>query len=183
MAVRTVGARGLEWLATLPPFLRKDATMQAIADANGQEWDILDTYLDELQRNVIAVTVSEHLDVWEWFLGLTVNPAGQTAGQRLTTILAFMSRATLDGSGLSWESVTTNVLGTGWAYQTNIPGDGTTPAANVVRVTLPFASTSTQASVALILLRSITPANTDLIFIFSDSFQLDVSQLDDDLLG
>lgn len=159
----------------IPPFLARDQTMRAVYDATAQEFDVLDTYMDELQRNIIPKTASEHLDLYEWLLNLTIKPGVQTVPQRLATVLAFLQRLTMNGSGFDWESVITAFVGTGWSYKTNIPGDGTTPPANTVSVTLPYASGTVPATLAGTLLRQITPANTVITVVYSDTLTLDAT--------
>ena len=181
---RTLTGKPAEMLQRYPPFLRAVPLVQAVCAAIGGEMDLQGTMIDELERNLIPATADVHLDLWESQLGLTVAPPGLDTAQRRNIVVAYLSVLAMDGSGVSWEANATRVLGTsGWSYQTNIPGDASTPPPHVIRLSLPYAPGSLQATVATSLLRAITPAADQLQVGYSQGFILDVSVLDNDPLG
>lgn len=173
---RTMTERGQELLELYPDFLQSDPVLQAICNAEGEERELIDAAVDELQRNLFAVTADTLLHIWEASLGLPINPALSDELRR-QIVLTALARALMTGEGVDWERVAGEILGASWVY--NVGGVNNSE----LTVTIPYAPGSTQARVAEILLESITPATMTINVTYKEGFLLDVSLLDDDLLG
>lgn len=174
---RVMTEKGQELLEMYPYFMQADPVIQAICNAEGEEFVLLHEKIDELSRNLIVGTASEHLYLYESLLKLPVAPVGLSEAARLGIVLAFMSRATISGSGIDWERVATQILGVTWTYSVG----GTNNS--VLTVQIPYAPGSIQTQLLEILLETITPASMVINVTFTDGFILDASLLDDDLIG
>jgi len=180
--------RQLEGLAAdmmdmVPPVLWDVPLYQAVYDALGEQYELLDETIDTLQNNTIPASAEEYLSLYEGFLGITVNPPGATVDERKEVVIAFMQRAIMDGSGLDWIAGADKLIDMSWSYETHddeVPGS---PAAHIIVVKLPYTSGSIAAQLAETFLRSITPAATQINVVYEQGWLLDVSQLDNDLLS
>lgn len=169
--------RGQETLEEWPFVLRKEHNYRAIANALGGAHDQMDADLDRLSALLHPVTALDHLGLYEKMLGLTVDPPGQTIEQRRDTIMTFLQRSLIGDSGLEWESLARLVLGNQWSYTIQDPKH------SVIVIEIAYAAGSLQAVLAETLLRSITPASCRVNVVYAGGFLLDISRMDDDLLG
>lgn len=120
------------------------------------------------------------LGVYERLVGVTVNPPGVALDDRRRLVLAGLRKMAGDGSGLAWQDQLTNLIGAGsWDYTEHIPGDSSTPAADVVRVSLPFSPATSRFAQVKRFVRDITPAHVDVAYVYSGGFLLDESELDE----
>lgn len=131
----------LEMLEDLPPFEQGSKDIQAAVDVIARELDRVNAAMLNVRANFWPQLGADFLGIWEYILGLSVNPPDKTLDQRRTSVLAFLQKLKGSGSGLDWQANVDYLIGTGWAYEEHIPGDGASPAANVVKITLPFATT------------------------------------------
>jgi hypothetical protein len=176
--------KGWQMLDMLPPVLRDSPEYQAAIHAYARELERLEAAIEYVRAQLNPITAGEEgLRWWEVLLGLPIEPSGQPVEQRRANVLALLGRLTTAASGLHWEQVVTELVGSGWSYRANIPGDPTSPAPNTIVVTLPFGPTSPQYHLARRVLRDITPANTQ-VTVQSEmgGFTLDQSQLDVDAM-
>lgn len=174
---RELTARGKKLLLDYYPIhLQYDPTIQAICNAAAEELRLLESTITVLENNMIPKSAEEHLYLFELMLGLSVNPPNQNIESRRDTVLAFLKRTTLDGSGISWELVANLILGSGWSYSVG----GTRNS--VLTVDVANVEDSVAANLIQALLRWITPASMTLNINYGDGFILDASTLDNDLL-
>jgi Uncharacterised protein conserved in bacteria (DUF2313) len=171
-------ARGQALLEEQPVWRRQDQVTQAVCNAAGEEFDLLDEAIDTMQRNVIPATAEEFLALFEETLGVSVENPNATVEQRHATVMAYMSRLTMTGSGVDWERVASIFIYSGvWSYEVS----GTSH--NILNVFLPYPAGSVQANLAEALFRSITPAVMTIQVSQGPGFDLDESPLDEDGLG
>lgn len=168
--------RGQELLDLYPDFLQKDPVTQAICNAEGEERVLIDAAVQTLQDTLFAATATENIHLWEIALGLPQNP-GYTPEQRQQVVIAFLARAIITGSGVDWERIAGQILGVTWTY--SVGGINNSQ----LTIEIPYSPESLQARVLEMLLRSITPATVTINVTYSEGFLLDISLLDDDLLG
>jgi hypothetical protein len=173
---REMSARGQALLEDLPPVLQRNHVMRAICNAEGSEFEILDEKIDMVRRNLIPVTTRELLAIVETELGLSVDDA-LSDDDRAATVVAYMSRAALDDTGVNWERLAGFILGTSWTYSV-----GGVNNSELV-VTVSFAEGSVRADLAQSLLETITPATMTINVVYAEGFLLDISPLDDDLFA
>ncbi len=167
--------RGLTLLNQYPPFLRKAHLIRAICNAVGEELVIRDEWIDYVARNTIPASATALLDFYEDMLGLP-NLPDASVESRKNTILAFMSRAGITGSGVDWRRIAVLLLGEGWVFEIIDPNR------SVLIVEMPLVAGTIAAELAEALLRSITPASMRIDVTYGGGFHLDESRLDEDVL-
>ena len=150
--------------------------LRAICNAKGEEFVLLDTQLDLLQKNTIPSTAEEFLSLFEAELGISIDNPAMTLVERKDAVIAFMQRAAMTGSSWDWERVATTILGTGWSW--SIGGTNNSE----LTVLSPDAAGTIRAELAEALLETITPATVLINVTYSEGFILDESLLDEDLL-
>lgn len=128
----------LRWLEDIPPFWAGSKDVQATLDVLAREMDRLEASKNQLRANFFPQTADVYLNVWEKVLGLAVAPPDKTEAQRRASVVAFMQATRGTISGLSWQASLTKLIGTSWSYEEHDPADGTSPPANVLRITIPF---------------------------------------------
>lgn len=166
---------GQKMLESYPPFLRKSHLVRALCNASGEEFVTRDIWIAYVELNTIAKSATALLEFYEDMLGLP-NQTLATVASRKNTILAFMSRAGITGSGVDWRRIAAIILGEGWTYQVTDPNN------NVLIVSMPLLQGTLDAELAEALLRSITPASMRLDVTYGGGFTLDESRLDEDVL-
>lgn len=172
---RTMTTRGQLLLEQYPPFLRKAHLIRAVCNAAGEEFVTRDIWIEYVERNTIAASATALLDFYEDMLGLPNQP-GAAVESRKNTILAFMSRAGITGSGVDWRRIAAIILGEGWTYEVIDPNH------SVLIVDMPLLQGTLAAELAEALLRSITPASMRVDVTYGGGFILDESRLDEDVL-
>lgn len=125
----------------------------------------------------IRVAEPSYLSIWERMLGLSENPAAMSLAERRDRVVAFARKRAGQASGLAWEEGVSALIPAGWSYEEHVEGDAGTPAANWLRVFLPFGSTQSTAEDARKLLRSMTPAHLELEIVYGEGFIIGVDQL------
>jgi hypothetical protein len=179
----TLNERGQAMMDMVPPVLWDVPLYHAVYDSLGDQYEMLHDAIDLLHKNTIPYSAEEYLSLFEAQLGLTIEPEGLTLEQRKEIVTTFMQRAVLDGSGLDWIAAADRLIEGIWVYETHETGDAGSPPAHVIIVRLPYTSGSIMAQIAEVLLRSITPAATQINVVYNEGWLLDVSQLDNDLLS
>lgn len=167
MAVRVMTSRGAELLQMYPPFLRDEQTLQAVCNAIGPEFDLLDQAIAILENGLTAASATDTLFLFEVMLGMTPRPVGVTLAVRTQNVITFMSRAVMSARGIDWEGLVTLLLGQGWRY--------TVGGVNFSELTvyIPFGAANIKAQLAAALLRSVTPATMTIVVLYDQGFILD----------
>lgn len=125
-------------LSDLPPYEQATYEIVAATQAIGNELARIETARLSLMMNFSPATALVMLPVFEYQLGLPISPPQLTIGQRRQFVLAALGRLKSGGSGLAWENAITSLVGSNWSYQEHNPADITSPAANILRLTLPI---------------------------------------------
>lgn len=171
-------AQGLAMLNDIPSWFRGDPDVQGFTHAMARELNTFETNLELIRSSFVPTRASVLLEVWEFTLGLEVNPALLTLAEREDRVVTFLRSLGGDPSGLAWEGKVTAILGSTYVYAEHDPADGGSPAANVIRFTITGSPTSAGLDIIQRYLRQITPANLEIDIAFTGAFILDVSQLD-----
>lgn len=166
------------YISWLPTALQRSPEHRATCHARAKEIERLEGRIHEVRAQFFPTTATTLLGLWERLLKLTIEPAGKTLAERRTLVLVTLRAVASSPEGRRWVANVTSLAGAGWTYQEHIPGDGTTPPENTVRIVLPYPPGSLLYQQLERLIREITPAHLDLIVTFSGGFVLDQSQLD-----
>jgi hypothetical protein len=174
----------MELLEDLPPVLREDPDMQAIIYCQAKEHERLQQTMDRVAANLFPQTADElGMPWWEALLGLPVEPVGQTLAQRRETVMVYLSALRASGTGRWWVDTVSRLVGPGFEYEEHIAGDGGSPPAYTIRITLPFPPEGDRFRLLEGLLQQITDAHIDLVLSSTEGFHLDQSQLDQEPFG
>lgn len=171
---------GEEMLDALPPVLRDSADYQAVIHAIAKETERAAEAMELVRRQFNPATADVLLGVWERVTRQTVEPAGSSIAERQAAVTARLRKMLSVGEGSVWEAQVTALIGSGWSYEENIPGDGSTPAAGVLRIKLPFPSEGSRYAEAHDAIREVTQAHLELELEEATAFRLDESELDVD---
>lgn len=185
MITRPLNALGLEWLADQPPILQDSNHVQGIINAYTKEAQMIQDRIDSLILELYPQTATAvGLPFFEAILGLTINPVGASVTDRRALVMAhFLARPTAAGS--EFQAALMLLIGASYTYAEHDPpeGNGGSPVASTILITLPFPSSSSLYAQARSLVRLIMPAHIDLVVTSSTGFQLDAGTLDNDVLG
>jgi hypothetical protein len=130
--------RTVRLLDELPPFLASAADMQAVLDVLMREVQRIDDAKAATRANFFATTADSWLALYEILEQISVDPPDKTTDQRRTSVIAFLRRMKVRGTGLGWEAAMTDLLGADWSYEEHIPGDPTSPPANTINIQIPW---------------------------------------------
>lgn len=171
-----------DMLDGLPPVLRESRDYRAVIQSYAKECERLGEALESVRQQFFPGQADVLLGVWERITRQAVNPPGRPLVERQAAVTARLRKMLDVGEGREWAQLVTGVIGPGWSYEEHIPGDPTSPPANVLRVTLPFGASDARYGQAVALFEEITPAHLVLNFTSSTAFRFDISQLDIDRL-
>lgn len=177
--------RAVSMLNDLPPVLREEPDIRAVIYADARETDRQEALLDALRAEFFPQTATPALGLplFETLLRLTVAAPGLSQSQREAAVLGAFRKLRGRMTGAEWELGVSLLLGTNvWSYQEHVPGDASTPAAYVIRITVPFDPTTYDLNRARALIRQITSAHLDLEIVSSVGFPLGTGQLGVDAL-
>lgn len=175
--------KGREFLAALPPFLRQDPSYRAVLHCCAREAERADAELSQLQRELNPLTASDvGLDFFETLMEMQSSRGQDVEARRLLVVRRFRALEG-DPSGPDWVArVTARIGDVGWTYEESTGGPEE-PTPQTLLITLPFAPISPQFAAARQVFAEETPTELRLIFISSEGFFLDSSQLDTDGLA
>jgi hypothetical protein len=166
-------------LAQLPPPLRGSYDYMAIINSVSKEFALLEASIEVVRAQFNPATADVLLDAWEYQLKLPVGGgADSSTDSRRQAVIARLRKVLNDGSGREWENSVSQIVGPGWAYREHDPADGTSPAAGVIEITVPFASGTSRFIDAQLQIRELTDAHLQIVMVSSSAFQLDQSELD-----
>lgn len=166
-------------LETLPPVLHNDPDIRAIVYVQAREAQRMEDTLDDLIAQFFPQHATElGLAWWEALVRTTRAPLGATVADRRATVIALLQKMNSSPAGTDWVANISLLAGAGWVYEEHIPGNGSSPPENTVRITLPFPPTSTLYALTEVLIGEVTPAHLDVILAYTGGFILDASQLD-----
>lgn len=177
----TLTPLAVQMLGEIPPFLRTDPDHVAVAYAYAREIERAEEAISTMREQAVPSEATLLLKLWEMTVGAEVEPSIPEA-ERQKIVVAFLRALAANPSGLHWELVVGLLAGSGWFYIDHIKGKGGTPAANEVRVFLPFAEGSFWFGTIKRLVQRVTPAHIKLNVEAAEGFLLDVAELDHDLL-
>lgn len=178
-----VNALCMQWLDDVPPIMREDPDLQAVYYCASMEAQRLEARIEDVRAQLNPVTATETgLTLWEALLRLPAASGGTVATRR-TAVVARLRSLAGDPSGRDWARRIDAIVGAPWSYEENVPGDGTTPPAQVLRLNLPWSAATSQWQNAIERIREETPPELGLQFVSADGFLLDVSHMDTDAFG
>lgn len=172
MSPRVLTALGQEFLEEIPHQFRRDPDIRAVIDVKSREVQRLRDRLEALSAGVFPQldSAGAYTAIWEFTLGLSVNPDGYTLADRRSRVLAFLQKLHRTGSGLDFEQTASQLMGITWTYQEHIPGDALSPPENTIRVKIAYASSSLKAADIRALLRAIIPAHLEIQVQYDEGF-------------
>lgn len=170
---------GRRMLARYPPFVRDVPEFIAINHACARLLEEVAGLVEQVRRQSSPRLADIMLREWEAVFGAPIEPAGTSVEQRQLAAVAYARRLRGVPYGLTWLDKIALLVGPGFTPSEHDPHNPATPAANVVRVTIPFAPGSGRYVQLLSVLREITPAHLDIQLVYdADAFLLDFSLLD-----
>lgn len=108
-------------LAQYPPFVRRDPDIVAINSVAANEFDLIESKMDELIANFTPQNADLFLHFWEKLFKLPTKPPSKTVPQRRATIIAFLRRLAQGGAGLNWVARLIDLIGPNWTYVVHTP--------------------------------------------------------------
>jgi hypothetical protein len=174
---------GLKMQAALPPPLRNSYDYLAIIHACAREFDLLSVAAAQVQAQFNPATADILLNAWEFQVRLPVGGNGADLATRRANVLARIRKLLGQSEGLQWVQTLDGILGVGWSYQEHDTADGSSPPANTIKITVPFASGTPEYLTAQTQVRDVTAAHLALEWESTSIFMLDVSELDVQDLG
>lgn len=175
--------RGERYLRWLPSVLHESPEHLAIVHAVAREFDLVEERIALLREQFFVQTAVPLLKVWEFMVGVTVEPVGVLEEQRRQIVVAQLLRMVASPSGRAWVANVTQLVGPGWTYEEHVPGDPASPPENTIRIRLPFSPAASSYAQAEALVRERTQAHIDIQAFFIGGFELDRSQLDQEGFG
>lgn len=180
---RTVAQRPLTDLGRqmrdmLPPVLRRSADYLAVIHPCARELERLGGYIEQVRRQFNPASADVLLNAWETEVRLPVGGRGASIEQRQQKVVARLFKATGGSMGRAWEAEITELIGDGWTYEENIPGDLTSPPEGILRIQLPFAPDADRTIEAQNQIREVTAAHLTVEFESLGGFLVDDSHLD-----
>lgn len=183
MGARPLTALGIQMRDALPPVLRDSNDYLAIIHALSRELERLEDSIEVVRAQLNPSTADVLLNAWEWMVKLPVGGAGETIDQRRAKVIGRLRKLLTQAEGQQWVAAITDLIGGGWTYEEHIPGDGSSPPADTLRITLPFAPDTDAYDGAVTQIRELTPAHLDIAWESAGGFILDESELDRDAFG
>lgn len=168
---------GEEMRDSLPPVLRESPDYLAVIHAIAKECELAAAAIETVRRQFNPSHADLLLGVWERITRQTVNPP-LTIAERQAAVTARLRKMLTIGEGSAWEEQVSAIVGIGWSYTENIPGDPTSPPAGMLRITIPFPPEGSRYAEALLRIREVTPAHLAIEFASASGFVLDVSEMD-----
>lgn len=171
---------GVAMLESLPPILRNSYDYLAVVHACAREIDLLEAALETVRAQFNPGSADVLLGEWEKIVRLPVGGVvgGTDVPTRRASVIARLRKLLGQSEGLQWVATINEIIGTGWSYQEHDPADGTSPAEGILKITIPYATTSPQWTQAITQIREVTAAHLEIDFESSDVFQLDLSEMD-----
>lgn len=175
---------GWELISDLPPILRDDPEHRAVQHCHAKETARQEEALEEVRAQFIPTTATTlGLPWWERLVRITVEEGSLTEEQRRTLIIGYIQNLQFVLSRYGWKVALDGILGPGWSYAEHDPDDPGSPAANTVRIFIPFPLSSTLYAETNRLIRKFTDAHIALELIAPDDLAMDFSLLDEGELG
>lgn len=175
---------GREMIDSLPPVLRDDPDTIAVLHCQAREAERLGDAVAEIRAQLSPLNATElGLPWWELLLRVPGDIVASVEARREAVMRRYRALEG-DPAGSSWVLRVGRRIGdVPWTYQEHIPGDGTTPPAQTLRIHLPFAPASASWDQALIAFREEVPSELDLVFVSEGGFILDESEMDVEGMG
>lgn len=174
---------GLQMQAALPPALRNSYDYLAIIHACAREFDLLATAAASVQAQFNPATADILLNAWEFQVRLPVGGNGADLPTRRANVLNRIRKLLGQSEGLQWVQTLDGILGVGWSYEEHNTADGSSPAANTIKITVPFGTGTPAYLTAQTQVRDVTAAHLAIDWASTAVFELDVSELDVQDLG
>lgn len=176
--LRDVSDAGQALLDMIPDYLRSDPQVRGVLDVIARELQ----RIEDAGLAIAAGAFPQHADdsfallgIMEAQLGIPVEPAGLTVGQRRDLVLAHIRKRSA-AAGSDWEAAVTTALGTtAWSYH-----EDPTEARIVIKI--PSGTGSLTAAQVLSLVRDVTPAHLDLSVSYDAGFLVGISEVGVDAL-
>lgn len=164
-------------LDDIQPELADDPAVKMVLTAVGNELARLQGLAEKLREHIFPRNATDELGVlaiYERMFGLPVQPALLTVDQRQDLVLAHF-RKRIAGSGLDWQEVLQNAMGsTLFSYR-----EGPTP--NTVTIRYAFQAGAVSSALVQSFVREVTPAHVQVLATFSEGFIVGVSLVGDPL--
>jgi hypothetical protein len=162
----------------IPPALRNSYDYLAVINALSKELDLLEAAIEQVRAQFDPSTADVLLGAWEWQLNLPVGGGGSDITARRVRVLTRLRKVLSGGGGREWEATISDIVGPGWTYLEHDPNDPSSPADGIVQITVPFPSGTSKFIEARNQIRDITDAHLQVVFLSSQAFELDISELD-----
>lgn len=175
---RVLTELGETFRSWLPVAFRDSPDHLAVIHCLASELERLEASIEVVRAQMFPQSADVLLKLWEWQLGMTIEPVGLTLDERRDLVLAGMLKLKGTPSGSDWVENVSKIIGEGgWTYSEHPVGSPYT-----IRVSLPAPPASGTYQRTLSLLRDITPAHLALDVVFAGGFVLDTSQADNQTL-
>lgn len=164
-------------LDTIPGWMQNAPEYKALALVAANESARMRAKVAEVRDGLIPMrTNALLLPLWEYLLGLTIEPEGMTVEARRTRVIGRLRQAPPDPSGKTWEARITDFIGPGWTYE-EVEGPGEEERQRII-VYVPFALGTPNFEFAKRIVERERPAAWEITVIPLAIFTLDVSKLD-----
>lgn len=173
MGVRTpyLGEMAQRMFRSLPPFYLGDDTMEALLNAMGLELQRVEDFLNAFMLKRYPQNADDQygtLGIWEYRLGLPVEPPGIPIQSRRDLVLARI-RSRNASSGADWVAAMNLAMGTNvWDYTEN-------SSAYQVTIRIPYAVSGFQAVQVLALANATIPAHVQVLVGYSQGWLVGIS--------
>jgi hypothetical protein len=108
-------------VSDLPEYEQAAMFVVAYLYAIGQELQRVEYARQALMKSWTPFNADMLLEFYEQIVGVTPNPSGMTLQQRQALVLSKMQAIKAEGTGLSWQALMTQFLGTpNWTYQEHV---------------------------------------------------------------
>lgn len=175
---RILTALGEEMRDSLPPVLRESPDYLAVVHALAKEVERARATLELVRQQLNPATATLLLGVWERITRQTVAPVGKSEAERQAAITVRLRKMLSFGHGSAWEEQIDALVGPGWSYEENVPGEPSSPPAGTLRIKLPFPPSGSRYLEALDAIREVTHAHLEIEFVSEAGFLLDESHFD-----
>lgn len=170
-------AKGEEMLADLPHYYADDPNALAVIDMAAREIERVETLILTLRSKGLPNNADDDyglLAIWEFLLGLPVNPSGVSLANRQAAVRsAYLKRNT--AAGADWAIAVNEAIGSSWTYEEN------QPISYSIRVSVPDTAGYSGGQIQK-LLRDATPAHLAITVQTGDGFRVDIDQVDIDTI-
>lgn len=164
--------RGHRMLATMPPYYNDDPAAAAVVDSVARELDRVEAMLEKVRSGAFPQLADDDyrlLGLWEFLVGLPVEPEGLSVEQRREAVAGFRRREVAAAS--DWQEALTVAMGTpDWVHEEQA-------SAYRVVIRMPHAETTFTSSVVEKLARAVTPAHLEITFGYEEGFLLGISAI------